>query len=107
MSTALLLADPELETRDELECRLADDGFDVLGAGGAREVLDLAERTRPDVVLLASGLADGGALDLCARLRSGERGRSWDRDVPVIMLGRNGASSDDRLRAFARGADEF
>jgi hypothetical protein len=40
------------------------------------EALELAERARPDVVLLAE-------LDLCLRLRRGEPGRTWDRNVPV------------------------
>jgi DNA-binding response OmpR family regulator len=44
-------------------------------------------------------------LDLCLRLRNGEPGRTWDRNVPVIVL----ASSSDhveRVRALERGADD-
>jgi len=51
----------------------------VLGAARRSEALDLAERVRPDVVLLAE-------LDLCLRLRRGEPGRTWDRNVPVRRL---------------------
>src|SRR5688500_10950832 len=100
METALLLAEPESETRGFLERRLADDGFHVLGAAFNRGALELAERLRPDLVLLSE-------IDLCARLREGEPGRSWDRDVPVIVLGPEQADVFDRVRAFARGADDY
>ena len=100
MSAALIVAEPETETRGFLERQLADDGFDVLGASHPGEVLDLAERLRPDLVLVAE-------LELCTRLRDGEPGRSWNRDVPVILLGREAADAIDRARALERGADDY
>ncbi|MBD0348249.1 MAG: response regulator transcription factor [Thermoleophilia bacterium] len=102
---ALLVAESEHETRSFLERQLSRDGFEVIEARAAREALDLAERARPDLVLVGSSLVD--ALDVCARIRSGEPGRSWDRDVPVIVLGDDEADALDRVRAFARGCDDF
>jgi DNA-binding response OmpR family regulator len=98
MPSAVLVAEPEPETREYLGRQLRDDGFDVLGAARRSEALELAESARPDVVLLAE-------LDLCLRLRRGEPGRTWDRNVPVIVLA---PSSDpvDRVRALNRGADD-
>ena len=98
MPSAVLLAEPEPETREYLGRHLRDDGFDVLGAARRSEALELAESAQPDVVLLAE-------LDLCLRLRRGEPGRTWDRNVPVILLA---ASSDpvERVRALDRGADD-
>ena len=98
MPSAVLVAEPEPETREYLGRHLRDDGFDVLGAARRSEALELAESARPDVVLLAE-------LELCLRLREGEPGRNWDRNVPVIVL----ASSSDpveRVRALDRGADD-
>jgi DNA-binding response OmpR family regulator len=100
MSAALIVAEPELETRGFLERQLADDGFDVIGADHPGDVFDLAERVRPDLVLVTE-------LELCTRLRDGEPGRSWNRDVPVILLGRAEAGSVDRVRALERGADDY
>ena len=105
MSNALLLAEPEAETRGYLERHLAEDGFEVVGAAATSETLDLAERAKPDLVLL--GIGDGSGLDLCSRLREGEPGRAWDRDVPVIVLGQEAADTVDRVRAFARGCDDY
>ena len=98
MPSAVLLAEPEPETREYLGRHLRDDGFDVLGAARRSEALELAESAQPDVVLLAE-------LDLCLRLRRGEPGRTWDRNVPVIVLA---ATSDpvERVRALDRGADD-
>ncbi len=100
MSAALLVADPETASRGFLERHLADDGFQVIGASAPAEALALAEQARPDLVLVAE-------LDLCCRLREGEPGRSWDRDVPVILLGYAEADVVDRVRALERGADDY
>jgi DNA-binding response OmpR family regulator len=98
MPNAVLVAEPEPQTREYLGRQLRDDGFDVLGAARRSEALELAESARPDVVLLAE-------LDLCLRLRRGEPGRTWDRNVPVIVLA---PTSDpvDCVRALDRGADD-
>ena len=107
MSAALLLAEPEPSTRGFLERHLAQDGFEVVGAGAWREALELAELARPDLVLVGAPLADASGLELCARLREGEPGRSWNRDVPLIVLGLPDADAVDRVRAFERGCDDY
>ena len=102
MSAALLLAEPEPGTRTFLQRHLADDGFDVVPAAGP-DALELAEQAKPDLVLLG----DAAALELCRRIREGEPGRAWNRDVPVIVLGQTDADAVDRVRAFDRGCDDF
>jgi DNA-binding response OmpR family regulator len=97
--SAVIVAEPEVANRGYLERQLAEDGFEVLGAAAIPEVLDLAEQRRPDLVL-------GTQLELCDRLREGEPGRYWDRDVPVILLGAGG-DVVDRVRALERGADDY
>lgn len=99
MTAALLLAEPEASTREFLERHLVDDGFDVLGAEADREALEIVERLKPSLVLTST--------ELCRRLREGEPGRSWDREVPVIVLGDALADAVDRVRAFDRGCDDY
>ena len=48
--------------------QLTSDGFDVLGAASAREVLELAERAGPDLVLVESALPHSSGLEICRRL---------------------------------------
>ena len=98
MPSAVVVAEPEPETREYLGRQLRDDGFDVVGAARRSEALELVEATRPDLVLLAE-------LDLCLRLRRGEPGRTWDRNVPVIVLA-SSADHVERVRALERGADD-
>jgi DNA-binding response OmpR family regulator len=88
--SAVLIAEPHAEIRGFLERHLANDGFDVLGAGRSREAVELAQRARPDLVLLG----DLAALDAF-------------RGVPVIVLGTETSDAVDRVRAFARGCDDF
>jgi DNA-binding response OmpR family regulator len=99
VNAALLLAATEPSTREFLQRHLADDGFDVLDAQAEREALDLVERLKPSLVLTSA--------ELCRRLRDGEPGRSWDREVPVIVLGESQADAVDRVRAFDRGCDDY
>ena len=100
------MVEKEPETRAVLEQHLTDDGFEVLAAERARQALELVETARPDLVLLDAVLPDGSGFEVCARLREGEPGCGWDRDVPVIMVS---SRSDpiDRVRGFARGCDDY
>lgn len=98
-ANALLLADHEPGSRESLERHLRDDGFTVFGAELTSRALDLVERHAPDVVIASEA-------DLCRRLRAGEPGRRWDRNVPVIVLTEPGADAVVRVRALESGADD-
>jgi DNA-binding response OmpR family regulator len=99
MSTAVLLAEPELDTREFLTHHLSNDGFEVVDADPER-ALEVVEQVRPDLALLPN-------VELCRRLRGGEAERPWDRAVPVIVLGDERTDSIDRVRALESGADDF
>jgi DNA-binding response OmpR family regulator len=83
MSTALLLAEPQPDTRGFLERHLRNDGFQVVG-----------DEVRPDLVLLG----DTAAL---------EEYRERHGNVPVIVLGEPESDAVDRVRALDRGCDDF
>jgi DNA-binding response OmpR family regulator len=83
MSTALLVAEPQPDTRSFLERHLRSDGFHVVGDDAC-----------PDLVLLG----DSTALDEY-RARHG--------DVPVIVIGAPESDAVDRVRALDRGCDDF
>ena len=103
---AVLVVEREAPVRAFLEQQLTDDGFEVLSADQARDALELVERAQPDLVLLDAVLPDGSGFEVCSRLRDGEPGRSWNRDVPVIIVSAR-SEPVDRLRGFARGCDDY
>ena len=105
-SKAVLLVEDETATRSFLERQLTDDGFDVVSADRGGRALELVECLAPDLVLLAVGLPDASGFELCKRLREGEPGRDWNRDVPVILVSERG-DPVDRVRGFARGCDDY
>ena len=103
---AVLVIEREAALREFLEQQLADDGFAVLAAAEGGRALQLLETAGPDLVLLDATLPDGSGFDLCRQLRQGEPGRSWNRDVPVIIVSARNEPAD-RLRGFARGCDDY
>ena len=98
-SNAVLLAEHEPEHREYLERQLRNDGYAVFGAGWDAQALDMVERVSPDVVIAAER-------DLCRKIRAGEPGRTWDRNVPLILLTDPSATAIDRVRALESGADD-
>ncbi len=103
---AVLVVEQEELARAFLEQQLTDDGFEVLSTDAGRRALELVERAQPDLVLLDAVLPDASGFEVCGRLREGEPGRAWNRDVPVIMVSAR-SEPVDRLRGFARGCDDY
>jgi DNA-binding response OmpR family regulator len=103
---AVLLVEDEAPTRVYLEQQLTEDGFDVVAVDRGGHALELLERSDPDLVLLDAVLPDASGFELCRKLREGEPGRAWNRDIPVIMVSERGEPID-RLRGFARGCDDY
>jgi DNA-binding response OmpR family regulator len=88
MSSAILVAESEPDTRGFLQRHLADDGYHVVAADDPRAA---QVPVPPDLVLLG----DAAALE------------AWQPSCPVIVLGAAGADAIDRVRAFRRGCDDY
>jgi len=74
-------------------------GFRSVEAVDGRSALQLAQRDRPDLVVLDLGLPDMDGLDVIRRLRESSR-------VPVVVLTARGEESD-RLVGLELGADDY
>ena len=98
-TNAVLLAEREPGSRESIEQQLRDDGFTVFGAAWTARALDLAERLMPNVVI-------AGDAELCRKIRAGEPGRTWDRNIPMILLTDPDADWIVRVRALESGADD-
>ena len=103
---SLLVVEDDPATRAFLADNLAADGFGVATAAGAREALSALESRDPSLLVLDLTLEDGTGLELLDRVRGADGlATRVDPHLPVIVLtGRAGES--DRLRSFARGADD-
>ncbi|MBN1529439.1 MAG: response regulator [Thermoleophilaceae bacterium] len=103
---SIVLVEDDEATRRFLVDNLAADGFRVFAAAGSDEGLRAVEARAPSLLLLDLVLEEGTGLELLDRVRSADGlATRVDPQLPVIVLtGRAGES--DRVRSFARGADD-
>ena len=103
----LLVVEDDEATAAFLAENLAADGFRVATATGAGEALRAIEVRRPDLVVLDVMLEGGSGLHVLDRVRASDGLASRiDSDLPVLVLSGR-AAEVDRVRGFARGADDF
>ncbi len=102
----LILVVEDEATRAFLLDNLAADGYRVSGASAAGEGLRAIEVRQPSLVVLDLRLEDGSGYALLDRIRGADgHATRVDPDLPVIVL--SGRAGDaDRVRSFARGADD-
>src|SRR4051812_13471532 len=94
-------------TREVLADNLRADSYGVVAAASGRQALNLLDVKECDLLLLDVMLPDASGFELCRRLRSADGlAQRIDPDIPVIMLSGR-ASETDRVRGFARGADDY
>ena len=74
-------------------------GYRALQAADGRSAMSVAQRDRPDLIVLDLGLPDIDGIDVLRRLR--ERG-----PIPVVVLTARGEESD-RLVGLELGADDY
>jgi DNA-binding NarL/FixJ family response regulator len=98
--TRIAVIDPQPATRAGLSMLLrTEPGLVPVGAAaGAHDGAELAERLRPDVVLLEPHLLDGDGLGLCRRLRAAA-------DAPRVILYASDPDATLGLLARVAGAD--
>src|SRR3954449_1644663 len=103
----VLVVEDDGATSAFLADNLGADGYRVFCASEAGEAVRALEVRQPDLLLLDLGLEAGNGLEVLDRLRAADPASSrMDPDLPVIILtGR--AGEVDRVRGFARGADDY
>jgi DNA-binding response OmpR family regulator len=103
----IMVVEDDDATRAFLADNLRADSYGVVAAANARQALNLLEVKDCDLMLLDVMLPDASGFELCRRLRDADGlAQRVDPLLPVIMLtGR--ASETDRVRGFARGADDY
>jgi DNA-binding response OmpR family regulator len=98
----VLLVDDEDDLLWVVGRALYDEGHTVRMAHDGVEALEMAQRQRPDIIVLDVSMPKMSGFDLCHTLHA----RPGLSDVPVLFLtGRN--TVEDRLRGFDEGADDY
>ena len=97
----ILLVDDDEALRKTLAEQLAVDGeFTCVEAGTAADALTVAQREKPDAILLDVGLPDGDGRQVCQALR--KAGIS----VPIIMVTASSGEADT-IRGLDMGANDY
>src|SRR5262245_51549968 len=103
----IMVVDDDDATRAFLADNLKADSFGVVAASSARQAFNLLEVKDCDLILLDVILPDASGFELCRRVREADGlAQRIDPKLPVIMLSGR-ASETDRVRGFARGADDY
>lgn len=98
----VLVVDDNAQARDILQATLVGQGHDVLEAATGAAALSMAERERPEVVLLDVMMPDLSGFEVCRRLRESDA----TRETAVIMVTALN-DREARLQGFEAGADDF
>jgi two-component system, OmpR family, response regulator ResD len=105
-SRGLVLVVDDEPTIAEVVCRyLARAGYDARAAGDGARALELAEESRPDLVVLDLMLPRVDGLEVMRRLRHA-RDRDGGRPLAIILLTAKGEESD-RVIGLRLGADDY
>jgi DNA-binding NtrC family response regulator len=100
MTAHVLIADDETLIRQSLRAALANEGFEVTGAGSAAEAWQRFQNDRPDAVVLDLVLGDGDGLDLLRRMRQEAP------EIKVVVITAHG-SVERAVSAMKQGAYDF
>ena len=93
--------DPEMI--DLIKLILSRQGYEVLGANGGREGLEVIRRTHPDLVLLDLMMPDIDGWEVYQQMRDDKA----TRDMPVIIVTAKAQSVDKMLALQIAKVDDY
>jgi CheY-like chemotaxis protein len=99
----IILADDSILHRMMTRALLESEGYHVLEAGNGREVLDLMQLARADLILMDVAMPTMDGVTAARRIR-GEMDEL--ADVPIVFLTALGTSGD-RASALAAGGNDY
>ncbi len=98
----ILVVEDERDILDLVAYNLAQAGFRVLRAEDGLDGVRMAEREKPDLIVLDLMLPKMDGKEVCRRIRQGE----GTRTIPIIMLTAR-VEEVDRIIGFEIGADDY
>ncbi len=101
MAKILLIEDHEMN-RDMLSRRLKRKGYEVLEAGDGLEGIDMANTSKPDLILMDMSLPELDGWEATRRLKADPN----TQNIPILGLSAH-AMSGDRQKGLAAGCDDY
>ncbi len=98
----ILIVDDEKITVKLAKTFFERHGFSVIAAYDGTEALEIAESSRPDLILLDIMLPELDGFEVCRRLRS----QTMFEKTPILMFTARGLM-EDREQGMELGADEY
>src|SRR5690349_8447885 len=99
MAMRILVVDDEPNIIATISPLLRSRGYEVLTAMTGRAALDVADRDKPDLIILELGLPDMAGVDVCRHIRQAT-------STPILILSARGAEGD-KVNALDAGADDY
>lgn len=99
----ILLVDDEPDLLATYKSLLESAGFGVLCAGSAREALDLARRSRPDLVLSDVAMPEVDGRALTAQLKADRATAA----IPIVLMSGAYKEEEDQAEGLEAGADDY
>nr|WP_066871424.1 response regulator transcription factor [Clostridium mediterraneense] len=96
---SILIIDNEAEVVEELEQDLLKENFKVFKASNGTDALEIFNNNKISLILLDLILPDMNGQEVCEAIRE-------KSDVPIIVVSSKN-DSNDRLRGFEMGADDY
>ncbi|MFZ6030687.1 MAG: response regulator transcription factor [Chloroflexota bacterium] len=102
-SKRIVYVEDEEEMIDLVRLIMARRGFEVLGANGGRQGLDMIRKSLPDLVLLDLMMPDIDGWDVYQQMKADEA----MRDIPVIVVTAKAQSIDKVLGLHIAKVDDY
>jgi CheY-like chemotaxis protein len=100
--TKILIAEDERDIRELVSFSLQFGGFAVVQAINGAEAVELAQKERPDLILMDVRMPKMTGYDACRRMKT----MPELRDIPVVFLSAKGQESEIQAGLEA-GAEEY
>lgn len=101
-TTTLLIVDDQPENLDVLVDYLGNSGFNLSIATNGEDAIDIAQKQKPDLVLLDVMMPGLNGFDVCQRLKASE----ITAQVPIIFMSALN-DTESKLQGFSAGAIDF
>jgi two-component system KDP operon response regulator KdpE len=99
VATRILVVDDEPNIIGTVTTLLRARGYEPFSAMSGRAALTVAERDKPDLIVLDLGLPDIDGVEVCRQIRTAS-------NVPILVLSARGAEGD-KVNALDAGADDY